>query len=152
MNTTNITFEDDSTKSEVIYTAKKHWVVWILPTLLTAIGTLGILPTIFGVGFIRLFGIALLLVLYKGVKSFLQIRNTTIYLTESQLSISKGILSKTTLDIPLNKMEGIILKQNPIERLFNIGKIIISTGGIYQTYFVTDPEYLSKLLDKNISK
>lgn len=152
MNASNITVEDNNSKSEVIYTAKKHWMVWIFPTLLIMIGTLGILPTIFGVGFIRVFGIALLFPLYKGIMSFLQIRNTTIYLTESQLSISKGILSKTTLDIPLNKMEGIILKQNPIERLFNIGKIIISTGGIYQSYFVSEPEYLSKLLHKNISK
>ena len=130
----------------ITYTAPKHWISYLLPIVLIVVGSIGIIPMIFGYGYLRLIAMFLLFLLFKGVKKLLEIRNTKIYLTETHISISQGVFSKIVTDISLQKLEGIQLYQNFIGKILNYGTLEISTGNISQKYTIKNPTELRSLI------
>lgn len=143
---------DSSVQSEnspnIIYTASKHWISFVLPTIFILLGIIGIVFTSFGIGVLRIFGFGLLYLFYKGVTSILIILNTKIYLTEGHLTVSQGVFGKTITDVPINKLEGIYLTQNLLGKMFNFGSLLVSTGGVNQSYVIKNPmELRSKIIN-----
>lgn len=134
--------------TEVVYKAEKHWTSYILPIIFTVIGMVGILPVIFGSGSVRIIGIILLYVFFKGAKSLAEIIKTKIYLTKDYITISTGIFGSTVSDISLEKLEGISLSQNFIGKLLNFGTLYVSTGEVRQRYIIKNPMQLrSKIIN-----
>ncbi len=134
---------------EIIYCAKKHWIIYVIPILLIIVGIIGILPTIYGVGFVRLIGLALLYLLFRGVRSIIRIETSKIFLTKTHLTISTGLFGKTIYDISLQKLEGVALSQNMFGKMLNFGILTVSTGDLQQSYHLANPLELRNLLLKN---
>lgn len=137
-------FEHD----QILYTAKKHWISFVLPVIMIIIGSLGVIFISFGMGIVKVIGFGLLYILYKGIVAILISLNTKVYLTETHLTISQGIFGKTITDIPLNKLEGIYLTQNLFGKILNFGSLLVSTGGVNQSYVIKNPmELRSKIIN-----
>lgn len=124
---------------EVLYNAEKHWTSYLFPIIFTTIGLVGFIPFILGSGTVRIIGIVLLCVFFKGVKSLAEIIKTKIYLTKEHITISTGIFGSTVSDIALKKLEGISLSQNFIGRILNFGTLSVSTGEVTQRYIIKNP-------------
>lgn len=137
-------FEHD----QILYTAKKHWISFVLPVIMIIIGSLGVIFISFGMGIVKVIGFGLLYILYKGIVAILISLNTKVYLTETHLTISQGVFGKTITDIPLNKLEGIYLTQNLFGKILNFGSLLVSTGGVNQSYVIKNPmELRSKIIN-----
>lgn len=131
------------------YEAEQHWIIYMLPIFYVAVGLVGLLPAIFGFGLLRVIGIGLLFMLFKGAKKILEINKTKIYLSATHLCIQQGILNNSVHDIALEKLEGIHLAQSFIGKYLNFGTLYVSTGEISQQYRIKDPFTLrSKILTK----
>ena len=135
-------------ETEIIYNAEKHWTSYVFPVMFTVVGVIGFIPLILGSGSIRMIGIILLYIFFRGVKSLAEIIKTKIYLTKEHITISTGIFGSTVSDIALKKLEGISLSQNFIGRLLNFGTLSVSTGEVRQKYIIKNPMQLrSKIIN-----
>lgn len=145
-NLLNSSFQSER-DSKILYTANKHWISLVIPIIYILVGLVGIVFTSFGVGFLKLIGLGLLYLLYKGIIAILKYINTKIYLTEDHLTVTYGILGKSVNDIPLNKLEAVILTQNFLGRILNFGTLTASTGDVTQAYVIKNPmELRSKII------
>lgn len=82
------TFTEGLSNQKIIYTARKHWISFVIPIFLMVIGIVGVLPVFLGIGFVRLIGFGLLYLFFKGLIALLKKISTKIYLTEDHITIS----------------------------------------------------------------
>ena len=70
-------------------------------------------------------------------------------LTDRRLILHEGILSKRSIDVPLDQVNDIRFSQNPFERIFRYGDIVIESASEYgQQPFtnIGNPEEIKKLI------
>jgi uncharacterized membrane protein YdbT with pleckstrin-like domain len=123
----------------ILYRAKIHWISYVFPAIYTAVGSIGILPLFILRGTFQIFAVLLVILFCNGIIKIIKKKTTKVYVTEGYLSISSGIFSQTNIDISLKKMEGMQLNQTWLGRAFNYGTLIISTGGVSQSYSISNP-------------
>lgn len=128
------------TSHNILYQAKIHWTLFIIPFLFTLIGVIGFLPLLFFRGFTQIIGLLLVALFCKGVYSMFNLFSTKIYLTDRHLCISAGIFNTTILDLSLDKIEGIELQKSVFGKILNYGNLLISTGEITQRISISKPE------------
>ncbi|MBL7880052.1 MAG: PH domain-containing protein [Chryseobacterium gambrini] len=134
----------------ILYQAKIHWTLFIIPFLFTFIGVIGLLPLLFFRGFTQIIGILLVALFCKGAYAMIKLFSTKIYLTDRHLCISSGIFNKSILDISLDKIEGIELQKSLFGKILNYGNLFISTGEITQKLSICNPEEMRmKILTNN---
>ena len=103
----------------ILFQAKIHWISYVIPILFTAVGSVGFIPLLFtkGVGIIQIIALALVFLFIKGGVKLLNLYFTKIFITDNHLSISSGFITSNVVDIPLNRIEGVFLTQNLLEKL-----------------------------------
>lgn len=135
----------------ILYRAKIHWISYIFPAIYTAVGSIGILPLFILRGTFQIFAVLLVILFCNGIIKIIKKKTTKVYVTEGYLSISTGIFSQTIIDISLKKMEGMQLYQTWIGKALNYGTLIISTGGVTQSYSISNPtELREKIIDQTV--
>lgn len=91
------------------YTAKTHWVVYVLPVL-----------------FIPIYGIGLIFLLF----AWLYTISTDLGVTNKRVIGKWGFISRRTIEQRLDKIEGVQVHQGILGRILNYGTIIVTgTGG-----------------------
>lgn len=91
----------------IVYTTSYHWVIFI---------NLNALLTLF-------------------IKPLLTIYTDEFAITNKRVIIKTGLFSRHTLELNLNKIESVNVKQSVIGRIFGYGNIqIIGTGGTRETF------------------
>lgn len=85
---------------------------------------------------------------------WLKNRFTKYRLTNRRIQIRQGILSRSTSDLPLNKVNDISLKQNIFQRLVGAGTILILTGNDNFSVLenVADPERFRDIVSETVSQ
>jgi uncharacterized membrane protein YdbT with pleckstrin-like domain len=83
---------------------------------------------------IAAFGIGLLLLLYW----YVQTRATKLSVTDHDITYERGILSKDRTSVALRQVRSVRVAQGPINRVFGVGKIEISSTGDQPEFTVTD--------------
>lgn len=132
---TNKTLQSNET---IIYKAKVHWFVLILPVFLLISGLL-FYPTRTSISHYT--GLAaLILGAFYLVKKLLLKTGAEYVITNKRIILKSGIFSHDALELLLDKCEGLRVKQSLTGRLFNFGTITVTTGGAANQYtFVSDP-------------
>lgn len=133
-------------KKEILYVAKKHWISFVIPVFLMTVGIIGILPLFFGIGLLKIIGMALLFLFFKGLISFIKKLTTKIYVTQDYITISSGFIDNTVNDISLGKIEGSFLGQGIIGKIFNFGTFTVTTGAVTQQYAIKNPMEFRKFI------
>ncbi|MFI8383872.1 PH domain-containing protein [Pseudomonas sp. NPDC079086] len=101
------------TKGEhIIYQAKVS--VWSLAPII-ALGFI----------FLGLFGIGLLFWIDAAIKYF----TTELAITNKRVIAKFGLISRTTIEINLQKIESIQVNQGVLGRIFNFGSVVVSGAG-----------------------
>lgn len=83
---------------------------------------------------IAAFGIGLLMLLYWYVLT----RATQLTVTDHDITYERGILSKDRTSVALRQVRSVRVAQGPVNRVFGVGKIEISSTGDRPEFTVTD--------------
>ena len=131
----------------VIYEAKLHWIVYVIPIIMMLIGVSGaaflLLSLISGYfGFTTLIAFFLSIPFFKGLSYFLRLRKTKIWLTPSQLSYETGDIGKKTVDIAVDKFKSLVLSQSFLGKQMNFGTLVIVAEESSNSLHIENPEKL----------
>ena len=85
------------------------------------------LLTIIFIILIPLFGIGLIALLYQ----WFVLRNTTLTITDKMVYFRTGIFTKNMIDVDIDSIRTVIVQQNIIQRIFNLGNLEVYTSGDY---------------------
>ncbi|WP_343642365.1 PH domain-containing protein [Chryseobacterium sp.] len=140
----NLLADSEAHTPHIYYTAKIHWISYIIPVLLILIGSVGVISFLL-LGYtsmasiIGLFSLFLIYIFIKGLIRLLRSRSTKIYVTDNHLTFTTGVLGKTLFDLSLNKLEGMHLHQSFLGKVLNFGALVVTTGGVKNTFFIKHP-------------
>nr|DAC76041.1 TPA_exp: hypothetical protein [Elizabethkingia anophelis]DAC76104.1 TPA_exp: hypothetical protein [Elizabethkingia anophelis] len=62
------------------------------------------------------------------------------------MTITTGIINKTTVDISLYRIEGKKVYQSLLGRIFNYGRVYVSTGEITKSFVIAKPKEFKESL------
>jgi uncharacterized membrane protein YdbT with pleckstrin-like domain len=115
---------------ETVLRIQRHWTAnipsqlwWIVLIFLTLI--------FFELGWYGTTLIFLALCAVPVIYCYFQNQATCFQLTNQRLYVEQGLFSKSKLDIPLEHVRDVLLRQSPIQRLVKAGDLEITTGNEY---------------------
>lgn len=111
----------------VLYRTHLHWIIFLWPVIWLIIAVLFFrgLSEYNPIG-----GVFTLITVITGVYSFLHYKTSEFGITNKRVIVKVGIIRRNSLEVLLNKVEGIQVKQGIIGRILGYGTIIVSgTGG-----------------------
>lgn len=124
----------------VLHGAHIHFLSYAKPMV---VGLIGLVSTLTGLllpamdGWI-VFGLFLLTIALIGaVTTGLRNWSTQMAITNRRVILRTGIIARDTADIPLSKIDLVMMEQGIIERLFGCGSVIIRTVGEMTTTFAS---------------
>ncbi|MCT4237850.1 PH domain-containing protein [Elizabethkingia anophelis] len=133
---------------EILYDAKIHGISYCIPVIQSFLGVIGLLSFAVTIGFFKIVSLMLTVLLFRGILGILQLRFTKILITKRFLTITTGIITRTTVDISLHRVEGKKVYQSFLGRIFNYGRMYVSTGEITKSFVIEDPHNMKKILSK----
>lgn len=145
---------------KIIYTTTPHWIIFLPSVVILVLAFLFYfvgfsLETLIILGF-PLYKLALLIVLLYSIIAFIKawiIYHSSEYgITDKRVIMKTGWLKQYSLEIFLDKIEAVFVRQNIAGRIFNYGNIIIvGTGGTQDIFFMLfDPFTFRKSVEQQI--
>ena len=111
----------------VIINSDVHWFTYVTPAFIAFLGIAFFAYTrsLEPMGFVLLF-----VALCSLIRSYIQIKTTELAVTDKRVIAKFGLISRSTSELNLSKMEGLAVEQSIAGRIFDFGTLIISgTGG-----------------------
>ena len=124
-----MSYIDDNLLSgeKLLYSAKLHWIVFLWPGIWFLFGILCVTEVKNQVSLGCLF---FLISLMSGVVSYVNLITSEIGVTNKRVIIKVGLIRRISIEVLLNKVEGIQVRQGILGRILNYGSITVSgTGG-----------------------
>jgi len=111
----------------VLYQGRLHWVVFLWPAIIFIIAIMFYATG--GEG--AVIGVLLIFTaMITGVISFIKYTTSEFGITNKRVIVKVGFISRNSLEVLLNKVEGIQVNQDILGRMLDYGSITISgTGG-----------------------
>jgi uncharacterized membrane protein YdbT with pleckstrin-like domain len=123
---------------EVVYRAKKHWKVFLLPSLFLLAGLGFFISSLFYQQTVALpiLGAALSgLAIIFSIGPLIEYQSSEFAVTNKRVLIKVGFIRRHSLELLLNKVEGIGVDQGILGRIFNYGTMsVIGTGGTRESF------------------
>ncbi len=118
---------ENTTRTNVIYLTRLHWVIFFWPITVLFLG----MVLLFAIS--QLWAVSLIIVvmglLWIGI-TWVTYYFSSITIKQKQVILRTGILVRQTVDIPLNKIETIDIRQSILGSIFRYGALVITgTGG-----------------------
>jgi membrane protein YdbS with pleckstrin-like domain len=84
---------------------------------------------------------------------FYRLRFTEFVLTNQRLSIKTGVVSRRSLEILLNKIEGVEVQQGILGRILGFGKLVFNgVGGTHERFVgVREPQAFRRLVQEQVA-
>lgn len=137
---------------EICYQARLHWWIYIMPLVLIFVSSY------FLFGQFEVFiqctgGVLLIIGLWNLLSRVLLALTSDFIVTNKRVILKTGLIRRSISDLQLNKAEGIIFDESLFGRLLGYGTILVTTGGITNTYpYVASPMLLRKAINERIDK
>ncbi|UYZ74497.1 PH domain-containing protein [Moraxella bovis] len=82
--------------------------------------------------------------------AYLRVTSTELALTTKRVMAKTGVISRDTVELRLEKVEGLYVQQSVFGRIFNYGTIVVSgTGGLKTPIpFISDPIYFRNIFNE----
>jgi uncharacterized membrane protein YdbT with pleckstrin-like domain len=139
---------------QIRYYTKLHWIIFIFPILLIIIGIC--LALVFSLHSTALIiGTLFFLVgILFGVPRFITYKTSEFAVTNKRVLIKVGFIKRHSLELLLQKVEGIGVDQDISGRIFGYGTIIVTgTGGTKEPFKkIANPLEFRKQVQQSISQ
>ncbi len=135
----------------IFYTSKLHWAVFLWPVLWLIIALMffsgGSDSAPIGVLFI-------LIAIATSISSFISYKTSEFGITNKRVIVKVGFIRRNSLEVLLNKVEGIQVNQGILGRILGFGSITVSgTGGTKDPFHKIDaPLEFRKKVQEQIEK
>jgi len=118
----------------VLYRSGVSWVVYLAPVIMMGFGAAWALS---GGGVPGL--ILVLAGILAGAGAFIRQASSEFAVTTARVVAKKGLITRSTIEIALSKVESVEVRQDLLGRLLNYGSIIVSgTGGTHEPFTMID--------------
>lgn len=95
--------------------------------------------------------IFILIGIWWGIKHIIEFLTVKLTITNKRVKGHTGLINTTDLDSPLNKIEGVMVKQSLLGKIFNYGTVIITTASTSFTFDSIDkPNVFKATLNNQI--
>jgi uncharacterized membrane protein YdbT with pleckstrin-like domain len=135
----------------VIYEGKLHWSIFLMPVILCFFAVGGIVGLLvikhpIPAGLLFLVAVAIIL------PTILRYSTNGLVLTNKRVISSQGVTSRRSIDISLQKIEGVSVDQSLMGQIFNYGTIVIrgTGGGLEKFPLLGAPAEFTKELHQQI--
>lgn len=133
----------------VEYKADIHWFIFVIPAILLLLGYMFYSTKTDTTHYIGL--ILLIIGGFQLLKRLLLKMGTEYVVTNKRVILKSGILSRNALELMLNKCEGMRINQSIMGRIFGFGSILVTTGGVTNTFrFVANPMKFRNEINRQI--
>ncbi len=132
---------------KVVYQTKLHWIIFLWPILLFIVGIIvGSSAPEFG-------GLFILVAAVMGIASFINYSSSEFGVTNKRVIAKTGLIRRNSLEVFMNKVEGIQVNQGILGRVFGYGSIIITgTGGTKDPFHkISNPLEFRKKVQEQIA-
>jgi len=112
---------------KIVYQAKIHWMIYLMGLLFIVLGIeiISIAPEITWIGVLFIVG-----GLIDLVKAFIFKISTELVVTTKRVIAKFGFIKRTTMELNHSKVESLVIDQGIIQRMLNVGTIVVQgTGG-----------------------
>lgn len=121
---------DSTSDNNIVYQARLHWILFFWPILVFVLGayvSMKVVP-------LYKAGLAIMAVaIFAEVVVWLTYQSSYLLIKKKQIILCTGIFVRQTLDVSLNKIESIDIRQSILGSMFHYGSLIITgTGGTKQ--------------------
>ena len=136
-------------EEEIVYQAKVHWVVFLWPAIWLSIA----LSLLFFSDTVYAGGIFIMIAIVTGVNSIIYFLTSELGITNKRVMVKVGFIRRNSLEVLLNKVEGIQVNQSILGRIMGYGSIIIvGTGGTQNPFHkITAPLEFRKKTQEQIA-
>ena len=146
---------------KLIYAVRPHWIVFssgawaiLFAFIIWIFAPDGLAVPIFSAMDLRQFaGLVFFLVgAFWSVKAYIYFTTSEYAVTSKRVVIKVGWIERKSLELLLDKVEGVLVDQTITGRMFNFGAItIIGTGGTNDQFpFIPDPLMFRKMVQQQI--
>jgi len=120
----------------ILYRSKLHWIVFLWPVLWFAAA---IIVFVKGGDTVAVGGFFILMALITGIASFIGYATSEFGVTNKRVIVKVGFIRRNSLEVLLNKVEGIQVSQGILGRILDFGSITVSgTGGTKDPFHKID--------------
>jgi len=115
------------TGENILYRAKLHWVVFLWPVIWLVVAIM-----LFSGGgrTAAVGGVFILIAILTGIAAFIKFPTSEFGITNKRVIVKVGWIRRNSLEVLLNKVEGIQVNQGILGRILGYGSITVSgTGG-----------------------
>ncbi len=134
----------------LIYRAKMHWAVFLGPAFLLF---LGLSFTVDKTPLAPLGGLLILVALLMAASAAIDYLTSEYGITSKRVVVKVGFIRRTSIEVLLNKVEGIQVEQGILGRILGFGSITVSgTGGAKNPFHkIADPLEFRKVAQEQIA-
>jgi membrane protein YdbS with pleckstrin-like domain len=127
---------------KILYKARKHW-VYLVGSVGVILGVSYVLVFLFKMNFVLLGGVPL------AIYFFMSWRNNFWVITNKRLIYEWGVLTRNAMETPLEKINNVVYKKDPVGMIFNYGTVYVESAakdGMTVINMVPSPEkFLQKM-------
>ena len=124
------------TGEQVVHRARLHWGIFVGPAILLFIGVIiaiSLGAAIGGGGGVFVAFIVLVFFSIPMIRAVITYLTTEFAVTSRRVIAKRGLISRNTLELNHQRVEGLAVSQGVISRIFNAGTIVVNgTGGTRQ--------------------
>ena len=119
----------------IAYRARLHWVIYLLGLFFVILavaaagGTMLFKDETLRIALIVIAAIALAIGLYQMVRAWLWQANTEITVTTRRIIYKTGLISRSTVEMNLDKVESVLVQQGLVGRMLDFGTVIVRGVG-----------------------
>jgi uncharacterized membrane protein YdbT with pleckstrin-like domain len=134
----------------LLYSAKLHWVIFLWPIIWFVVAILFFCG---GRDFAIAGAIFILIAIITGLVSLINYSTSEFGITNKRVIVKVGLIRRISIEVLLNKIEGIQVNQGILGRILNYGSITVSgTGGTKDPFHkISDPLEFRRKTQEQIS-
>ena len=128
----------------ILYRAKLHWWIYLKSILLVIVGIIiGLLAkdTKAADAGYTILGVLFVIGVVGFINAYIRSNASEFVVTNRRIMLKTGTIKRKLTELQLNRAEGLRIDQTVMGRVFNYGSIIITSGGVTETFSPVDKPY-----------
>ena len=138
---------------EIVIDARPHWIALVGPVVVTLLliagSSYGLVKVDDKIGRWSIGGVALLIFLIYPLRVFISWVTSHFVVTNERLIHRQGLIAKTSMEVPLQRINDVRFHQTILERMVGAGDLLVESAGTRGQEVFADvrrPEHIQRLI------